>query len=148
MSQFNFPLEKILNLQLREKDALQNSYSQAVRFFEEIGTELYNHLKKKEEFELKQTNSFKSGIQLHEVQLNQYYMDKLMDQIKQLQTKLQKARSQMEEMKEKLLTKTIELKKYEKLKERFKLQVTSEINRLDQIQMDEISIIRSVKGTR
>jgi flagellar protein FliJ len=148
MSQFNFPLEKILNLQLRERDALQNNYSQAVRFFEDIGSELYNLLRKKEEFEQKQSNALEMGVTLQEVRSNQNYLDKLLKQIDQVQVKLQNARAQMEEVKAKLLNKSIELKKYEKLKERFKLQVIEDINRIDQFQMDEISSIRSVKGIR
>lgn len=143
MGQFSFPLEKILNLQLRERDALQNSYTQAVHFFEEIGSELYRLLKKKEEFESNQAFTLGNGVQLHVIQTNQIYLDKLMLQIEQVQTKLHHARMQMEEMKGKLISKSIELKKYEKLKERFKVKVANELNRLDQIQMDEISSIRS-----
>jgi flagellar protein FliJ len=148
MSQFKFPLEKILNLQLRERDALQNQYTEAIREFEEVGTELYTLLKKKEQFEQKQRDSMVGGVQLHEIQLTHNYLEKLLVQIEYVQRKLQKARAQMEDMKAKLLVKSIELKKYEKLKERFKFQFFQELNRVDQIQMDEISSIRSVKGIR
>jgi flagellar FliJ protein len=148
MSHPEFHLEKILNFQRSEKDSLENRYGQSVQFFEEVGKVLYNLLKKKEAVEAKHVKILKNGIQLYELQANQHYMDNLLRQIERAQLKLNHARNQMDDLKTVLLHKSIEVKKYEKLKERSSANFFQETKRLEQVDMDEIATIRASKEIR
>ena len=110
---FHYKFEKILDLREREKDVQMMAYEKAVQAFEEVATELYNLLKKKEELERKQARQIQRGLSVQEIRMQQNFLNSLQRDIDNLQQKVMIARQKMQFEHQKLVQKNIEVKKYE-----------------------------------
>ncbi len=137
---FKFKLQKILEMSGHEQLKAQKEYTQATRQFEEVATRLYELLKKKEDYELEYKRRMGVGISVVEIQQAHIIITQLQKQIDQFQLYTQKARENMHRKQELLVDRSIELKKYEKMKQIKLDYYLEDEKRQDNLLMDEISV--------
>lgn len=137
---YKFKLEKIMNLKEREKDEMLSIYNDSVKKFEGAAEKLYEALKKKEDLEAFQSQKLVNGLSVQEIRHHQSFIMNLQKTIDHYQQMVMNARSQMLFYQDKLMEKNIEVKKYEILKEKDKLIFLEELKRVEDKQMDDISI--------
>ena len=137
---YKYKFEKILSIKEREKDEAVNIYNQAVKRFEEAAQRLYDLLKQKESAEAIQERKLITGLSVQEIRHNQLFVENLKKVIDHQQQIVINTRNQMNFFQEKLKEKNIEVKKYEKIREKdfenYQLVEKFEDNK----QMDEISL--------
>lgn len=137
---FKYKFEKLLTIKENEKDMVIGEYNEAVHKFETAATKLYELLKQKEDVEAQQNSQFQSGLYIGQIQSQQRFMLLLEKSIGESQLQVAKTRKNMELKQQLLLEKNIEVRKYEKIREKARdayIQLEkAEENKL----MDEISI--------
>lgn len=143
---FHFSMEKVLSVKQKEKESIEQELGEAVQAFEGIAEEIYSLLKRKEDIENQSNYTFQQKIVVNDLQNAQRFLLSMTNKIKELQPLLQRARERMQVIQQRLLQQTIEVKKYEKLKERqlsaYKVEVASYENK----QNDEFSVLRFAKS--
>lgn len=137
---FQFTLQKILEVKENDKLKAEKDFTEATKQFEEVATKLYEVLKKKEQFEVDYRSKVENGIHIFQIQQAQFTIEQLQKQIDKLQYYTQQARSNMNKKENIALEKSIELKKYEKVKQLKYEQYVLKVKRQENILMDEISV--------
>lgn len=137
---FQYKFAKLLSIKENEKDIVLEEYNEAVNKFEKAATKLYDLLKQKEDLQAQQSLQFQTGLNIGQIQDLARFLLMLEKSIDQWQLQVAKARKFMELKQQHLLEKNIEVKKYEKIKEKawiaYNQLEKAEENKL----MDEISI--------
>lgn len=142
MNAYKYRFDQILTIRDQEKSELEISYKEAVHTFEEAATTLYELLKKKEDTITEQENQMKSGSSILEIHRYASFITGLEKSIELFQDKVAAARTKMNWHEERLLEKSIEVKKYEKMKEKDKRLFLEEQQRLESIRLDELASVR------
>ncbi|MDT8859025.1 flagellar export protein FliJ [Alkalihalobacillus sp. MEB130] len=142
---FQFTLQKVMQVREREKIKVQAEYQDAIDHFEIVATQLYELLKTKESLEEQARNQITSGTSIYELQQHQNELFRLQQAIQHKQYATQVAREKMAAKEQDLVLKTIEVKKYEKMKQLKHEQYQQELKRRELIQMDELSVQLFVK---
>ncbi|MCF6410568.1 flagellar export protein FliJ [Pseudalkalibacillus salsuginis] len=139
---YQFRMEQVLEYKQQVKDRTQKEYIEKQGRFEEIGYELYEALKKKETLQAQQSQRMMDGDKVITLQHYNQYIDQLDFQVESLQQRLKHARENMQTAHERLLSETIDVKKYEKLKERqfSRYQYDSKIEEMKAT--DELAVLR------
>ncbi|GLB59348.1 flagellar export protein FliJ [Cytobacillus sp. NCCP-133] len=137
---YEFKFNKILHIKEREKDQAFDVYNQAVKRFEESAGKLYALLKKKEDMEAYQQSRLIKGLPVQEIRHHQHFVNGLEKTIDYYQKMVANARSQMNFQQDKLMEKNMEVKKYEKMKEKDLASFMEDIKQKEGRQMDDISI--------
>jgi flagellar protein FliJ len=137
---YRFKFEKIMMVKEREKDEALSIYNDSVKRFEDVAEKLYESLKKKEDIENYQSLRLENGLSVQEIRHHQHFIVNLQKTIDHYQKMVMNARNQMNFYQEKLMQKNIELKKYEKIKEKDKVVFLEELKQEEAKQMDDISI--------
>lgn len=101
-----------------EKTETEIEFKKAVETFELAATELYELLKKKEETLEQQTERMKSGFSIEGIHHYARFIDSLEKQISEVQQTVMQSRSKMNWYEDKLLDRTLEVRKFEKMKEK------------------------------
>ena len=138
--QYQFKFEKILSIKEREKDEAFNVYNLSVKRFETAAEKLYELLKKKEDLEAYQSSRLVNGLPVQEIRHHQHFIHQLERTIEHYQQIVINARNHMNFQQEKLLEKNVEVKKYEKMKEKDRSTYAEHVRLLEGRQMDDISI--------
>lgn len=140
MSTFRYKFEKILTVREKEKADAQAKYGEAVNKFEEIANKLYKLLKKKEDLLQYQQEKMLEGLSVNELRQHQVFLDNVEKTIAHCQQQVIAARQRMEAYQAVLIERNIEVKKYEKIKEK-QFERHMEASKAEEsIQMDDISI--------
>ncbi|RKD75370.1 MULTISPECIES: flagellar export protein FliJ [Sinobaca] len=139
MSKTRDVFEKMLKWHEQEKQVKTKEYQQALTFFEETATKLYELLRKKEEQEGKDTEALRAGVPVLHLQHHGKVMKFIHQDIHTLTVETNKARSKMDTAKEELTVSFQEFKKYEKLLEKKKEEETKLTKQTDAKLMDELS---------
>lgn len=139
MSSYTYRFDKLLTIRDQEKKETEMAYKGAVRDFEEVATKLYDLLKKKEDLLVYQQERLQFGASIDEIHHYARFIDSLEKTIADVQQKVVQARAKMNWFEEKLLEKNIEVRKYEKMREKDLEAFKIEQNRLETIQLDELS---------
>ena len=142
MVAYQFKFAKVLTIREQEKTETELAYKESVSSFEKVATELYNLLKKKEDTVDKQNNLLASGLSVNSIHHYSNYIVGLQKRIDIVQKEVIRARSKMNWMEEKLLEKSLEVRKFEKIKEKDLEHFQQEQQRLETIQLDEISSLK------
>ncbi|WP_066289047.1 flagellar export protein FliJ [Bacillus sp. FJAT-29937] len=138
--QYQFKFEKILTIKEREKDEALNVYNQSVKRFETAAEKLYELLKKKEDLEDYQSSRLVNGLPVQEIRHHQHFIHQLERTIEHYQQIVMNARNHMNFQQERLLEKNVEVKKYEKIKEKDMTNFAEDVRLQEGRQMDDISI--------
>lgn len=136
---YAYRFEKILTVREQEKNETESAYKESVRNFEEVATKLYELLKKKEDLLNYQQERLTIGASIDEVSHYAKFIDSMEKMIESVQQKVIQARAKMQWHEEKLLEKNLEVRKFEKMKEKDFDLFKEEQNRLEVIQLDELS---------
>lgn len=137
---YQYKFEKILTIKEKEKSDARAAYNEALKNFEQVAEKLYKLLKKKEELLDYQQVKLTSGLSVQEIRHNQLFMGNLEKLIEQCQKDVIEARYRMNLQQERLKEKNIEVKKYEKIKEKDFQKFLEVVKEAENKQMDEISI--------
>ncbi|GER71981.1 flagellar export protein FliJ [Weizmannia acidilactici] len=136
---YQYKFEKILDVKEREKDQALSAYQNAIRAFENVARELYTLLKKKEDLESYQAEKMASGLSVQKIRHYRKFIDDMEKTINHYQQLVVKARNQMNWYQQKLQEKNIEVKKYEKMRDKDYSRFLEKLKMLEEKQADEIS---------
>jgi len=139
---YQFKFQKVLTIKEQEKEEAKLKFEQSLNTFENEATKLYHLLKKKEELEEIQRNELQTGISVQMIRHHQYFLANLMKQIQLQQEKVMKARMKMQYEEQKLLDKNIEVKKFEKMKEKDFANFNYEMDKLESKWLDELTMLQ------
>ena len=138
---YAYRFEQILTVREQEKTETEQAYKASVQAFEEVATKLYELLRKKEALIAYQTERLQHGSTIEEIHHNARFLDSLEKMVDTVQQKVVQARAKMNWYEERLLEKNLEVRKYEKMKERDFEQFQQEQHRIEAIFLDELSTL-------
>ncbi|MFF5993315.1 flagellar export protein FliJ [Lysinibacillus sp. KU-BSD001] len=141
MLRYSYRFEQILTVREQEKNETEMAYKESVRSFEEIATKLYELLKKKEDLVAFQQERLQVGSSIDEISHYARFIDSMEKTIEDVQQKVGQARAKMNWHEQKLLEKNLEVRKYEKMREKDFEAFREEQNRLETIQLDEMATL-------
>ena len=139
MTQYNYRFGKILVVREQEKNESEMAYKESIRVFEDIATKLYDLLKKKEDLINFQHERLQYGSSIDEINHYARFIDSLEKTIADVQQKVGQARAKMNWHEQKLLEKNLEVRKFEKMREKDFEAFKEEQQRIETIQLDELS---------
>lgn len=139
---FKYKFQHILTLKETEKEETLTLYEESIRQFEDAAKKLYDLLKKKEVLEQFQLEKLETGFSIQKIRHNQLFIDNLEETIDYWQKKVMATRNEMRHWEGKLLESNIEVKKYEKMKDKSFKNFQHWINADENNQMDEIAAIQ------
>ncbi|HEX6922454.1 MAG TPA: flagellar export protein FliJ [Bacillales bacterium] len=142
---FQFTLEKVLTVKENEKNVVEVEYRDAYRDFEKIANVLYEFLKQKELIEQRQSEEMAKGASIEYVKRLQTNMELLQQRIDQYQQFYQDARLNAEKKKELLMERSIDVKRYEKLRDIQYDEFLKGMKAEERSTLDEISTIRHMQ---
>ncbi|MFY0741844.1 flagellar export protein FliJ [Solibacillus silvestris] len=142
---YNYRFEKILVVKDQEKTESEMAFKESVQVFEEIATKLYDLLKKKEDLIEYQQERLKIGSSIDEINHYSKFIDSMEKTIEDAQQKVIQARAKMNWHEQKLLEKSLEVRKYEKMRERDHERFIEDQLHIEAIQLDELSTIAYYK---
>jgi flagellar FliJ protein len=146
---YHFKFEKILQIKEREKEEVQSEYHRARRQFEQVAEKLYELLKKKEDLLAFQETQLASGFPVYEIQHYQQFISNLEKMIDYQQKLVMNARNRMYWFENQLKEKNMEVKKYEKIKEKDWQKYKKLLGQMENKEMDELSVIQFLnRGNR
>ncbi|MGX9133664.1 flagellar export protein FliJ [Rummeliibacillus sp. JY-2-4R] len=141
MQAYKYRFDQVMNVKQQEKLQIEIAYKEATKSFEDVATKLYTLLKKKEDLIDFQEKKLAKGSTINEIHHYSRFLDSIEKTINETQQKVIQARSKMEWHKDKLLEKSLEYRKYEKMKEKDFKEFQKGQDRLEMIQLDELSSI-------
>ncbi|KFL44337.1 flagellar biosynthesis chaperone [Lysinibacillus sp. BF-4] len=146
---YNYRFQQILTIREQEKNETEMAYKDATKAFEDVATKLYDLLKKKEDLIDYQQERLKIGASIDEVHHYARFIDSLEKTIADAQQKVIQARAKMQWYEEKLLEKNLEVRKFEKMREKDHERFKEEQSRIEMNFLDEVSLqTYNKKGNR
>jgi flagellar FliJ protein len=142
MKPYNYRFEKVLTFREQEKTETEVEFKGSVEAFETVATKLYDLLKKKEDTLTKQQVKMAVGFSVNEIHYYANFIGSLEKRIAEMQQQVMQARSKMNWYENKLLEKTLEVRKFEKMKEKDREHHRAEMEQLEAIQLDELSTLK------
>jgi flagellar protein FliJ len=142
---YQYKFGKILHIKANEKDEALTVFNDAVTKFEEAAEKLYEFLKKKEDMELYQSEKLTTGVPVQEIRHHQQFIINIDKSIEHYQKMVMNARTRMNFYQEKLMDKNVEVKKFEKIKEKDLQLFKDGIKQIEGRQMDDISIQQFIR---
>ncbi|WP_433749733.1 flagellar export protein FliJ [Falsibacillus pallidus] len=139
---YQFKFSKLLTVKEREKDEAQAVYQDSVKKFREVADHLYQLLKKKEDLQAFQSDQLERGLSIQEIRHNQQYLTNIEKTISYYQELVINARNRMNWNEQLLQDRNVEVKKYEKIRERDLIQYKEWMNHTESKQLDEISTMQ------
>lgn len=137
-----FRLEKVLKIKEKEKDLSEIEFAHAMQYFENAARALYELLKRKEEIEKQYEHKMRIGLQADVIRQYNLHLQSLHNSILKQQTIVNKARAEMEKKREQIVHKSIEVKKYQLLKDKYLEKVFAKLKKEENKQLDELSILK------
>lgn len=137
---YNYRFQQILTIREQEKNETEMAYKDATKAFEDVATKLYDLLKKKEDLIDYQQQRLKIGASIDEVHHYARFIDSLEKTIADAQQKVIQARAKMQWYEEKLLEKNLEVRKFEKMREKDHERFKEEQSRIEMNFLDEVSL--------
>lgn len=141
MLQYKYRFEKVLTIREQEKQQTEMAYKESVQAFEQVATKLYELLKKKEDLLNDQAEKLKTGSTIHEIHHFASFIDSLEKSINDVQQKVMQARTKMNWHEQKLVEKSLEVRKFEKMREKDFESFKDEQNKAEMLMLDELSSI-------
>lgn len=142
MVTFHYKFSKVLTVKEQEKSETEIAYKESVNTFEQVATELYTLLKKREDTLDQQNSRLSNGLSVDGIHHYAHYLDALQKRIEVLQQEVIQARAKMNWYEERLLEKSLEVRKFEKIREKDLESFQIEQNRQESLFLDEISSLK------
>ncbi|MCM3107240.1 flagellar export protein FliJ [Bacillus velezensis] len=137
---YQFRFQKLLELKENEKDQTLTEYRQSVSEFETVAEKLYENMSKKELLEKDKESKLRCGMSVQEMRHYQQFVSNLENTIYHYQKLVIMKRNEMNEKQEQLTEKNIEVKKFEKMREKQFNMFALEDKAAEMREMDDISI--------
>ncbi|HJH11112.1 MAG TPA: flagellar export protein FliJ [Metalysinibacillus jejuensis] len=137
---YHYRFQQILTIREQEKNETEMAYKDATKAFEEVATKLYDLLKRKEDLLAYQQERLTIGASIDEIHHYARFIDSLEKTIEDVQQKVIQARAKMQWYEEKLLEKNLEVRKFEKMREKDHELFKEEQNRIEMNFLDEVSL--------
>lgn len=141
-------LTTVLQLREKEKDYAQIAFNESKKKLEEILTELYALLKKKETIEIEQKVALVDKIPIDTLKEQQGYIESLNRKIIHLQRTYEMVKADMEKKQIDLTEANVEVKKFEKMIENRLIEEQNVTRKLEQGLMDDLSIRQYLNQNR
>lgn len=129
-----------MDIKENEKEKSLAEYNQSVSDFESVANKLYDSMKQKEILEENTLSRLNEGISVQEMRHYQQFVSNIEKTISHYQKLVMLTRNRMNEQQVKLMQKNIEVKKYEKLKEKQKETFLMDAKANENKVMDDLSI--------
>ena len=142
MKPYLYRFEKVLTFREQEKTETEVEFKGAVEAFETVATKLYDLLKKKEDILVEQQAKMAVGFSINEIHHYARFISSLEKRTAEMQQQVMQARSKMNWYENKLLEKTLEVRKFEKMKEKDREHHGAEMEQLEAVQLDELSTLK------
>lgn len=142
MKSYHYRFDKVLTYREQEKNETESAYKESVDSFEKIATQLYDLLKKKEDILVEQQEKMARGFSVNEIHHYARFIQSIEVKIHSVQQQVIQARSKMSWYEERLLEKTIEVKKYEKMREKDRDAYQEEMEHKEAERLDELSTLK------
>jgi flagellar protein FliJ len=142
---YNYRFAKILDIREQEKTQTEIAYKESVKNFEDVATKLYEMLKRKEDILQYQNERLQIGATIDEITHYANFLTSIEKTVEDLQKKVMQARVKMNWHEEKLLEKNIEVRKFEKMREKDREVFNAEQERIESIRLDELSTMAYYK---
>lgn len=139
MGPYNYRFENVLTYRELQKTETEIEFKTSVDAFEVVATELYDLLKKKETTLADQQEQMQIGASIDGIHHYARFIDSLEKKIQHVQQQVIQARSKMNWYEEKLLERTLEVRKFEKMKEKDRNQYRVEVEYKEAQRLDELS---------
>ena len=139
MGPYNYRFENVLTYRELQKTETEIEFKTSVDAFEVVATELYDLLKKKETTLANQQDHMQKGASIDEIHHYARFIDSLEKKIQRVQQQVIQARSKMNWFEDKLLERTLEVRKFEKMKEKDRNQHRVEMEYKEAQRLDELS---------
>lgn len=146
MRSYHYRFDKVLTFREQEKNESESAYKESIESFEKIATQLYDLLKKKENILVEQQEKMEKGFSVNEIHHYARFIESIEARIASLQQQVIQARSKMNWYEERLLDKTIEVKKYEKMREKDRNAYQEEMEHKEAERLDELSTLKFRKN--
>ncbi|KXZ14950.1 flagellar biosynthesis chaperone [Bacillus nakamurai] len=137
---YQFRFQKLLELKENEKDQSLSEYRQSVSEFETVAEKLYKNMSKKELLEKDKESKLRTGMSVQEMRHYQQFVSNLENTIYHYQKLVIMKRNEMNEKQDQLTEKNIEVKKFEKMREKQFNMFALEDKAAEMREMDDISI--------
>ncbi|UTR10866.1 flagellar export protein FliJ [Evansella sp. LMS18] len=137
---FQYTLQKVLEVKEHEQAEAQAAYEQAIKQFEETATELYHLLKQKEDMLASYEDKLSGGIPVATIQYIQESLRFMQQRIDKLQIDTQRARDLMNKKQIRLNITAVDVRKFEKMKEKKYEAFIEEAKKQENQFLDEISV--------
>ncbi|ABO66452.1 MULTISPECIES: flagellar export protein FliJ [Geobacillus] len=137
-----FRLHKVLTMKEKEKEKALSEYEEAVRRFEQAAEALYNLLKEKEKCEAERDEQLQTGLSIGAIRHMLQYIGNLQRAIDHYQLIVMQAREQMQRRQQRLTELNIEVKKYEKMRERVQQWIEQREKEAESRFLDELAVQR------
>lgn len=137
MNRFNFKLQSVLEYKERCEDEIKQIYAEYLRLIA-LKKEDINNIRQEIEYLKMNKSNFMSVIELKQYT---FYLETLEDKLEYLKFELKKLEEEAKEVYKKFLEINKEKRVLENLKEQYYQQYINEVNRMEQKQLDEFSII-------
>ncbi len=142
MKTYQYRFEKVLTFREQQKTETEVEFKEAVQAFETVATQLYDLLKKKEDILVEQQVKMSTGFSVNEIHHYARFISSLEKRIVVVQQQVLQARSKMTWFESRLLEKTLEVRKFEKMKEKDHEHHRAEMEQLEAIRLDELSTLK------
>lgn len=140
MKGYRYRFENVLSVREMEKSETEIEYQTATTDFERVATELYDLLRKKEQTIEEQQTHMMKGATIIDINHYMHFIDSLEKKIEKVQQEVIRARSKMQWLEQKLLERTLEVRKFEKMKEKDREKFKKEAEQIEAKQLDELSM--------
>ncbi|MCM3594300.1 flagellar biosynthesis chaperone FliJ [Metabacillus idriensis] len=137
---YTYRFQKVLELKENEKEKSLEDYNRSVTEFEKAAEKLYDCLKKKEVLEERTARELNTGMPVQEIRHFQQFVTNLEKTITHYQRLVVITRDNMQERQLELTEKNIEVKKYEKMKEKHYEVHLEHVKASESKFMDDLSI--------
>lgn len=142
---FQFTLAKVLSVKEGEKNQSEIDYRIAFEEFEKIAGLLHEFLQQKEKLQQQQQEGMKKGTSIVGIRSLQIDMESLQKKIDHFEKLYMNARETTEIKKKHLLEQSIDVKRYEKLKETEYGDYLKKNKAIEKSKLDEISTMRHLQ---
>lgn len=142
MRPYHYRFEKVLTYREQEKNETESAYKNAVQQFEQVATKLYEMLKKKEDVVADQQRKMIAGFSIDKIHHYARFIDSMEKRIAEIQQEVVQARMKMNWYEEKLLEKTMEVRKFEKMREKDREHHRAEMEHMEAMRLDELSTLK------
>lgn len=140
----NFPIERLKSLSESEKKQLEYEYNALYKEFEKITNELLRLMDKKEGIEKVLHQKMEDTLSINRIQQQLTYIQQLEISINQCRERFEQARQKVDHSKRLLTDKSIQVKKYEKLNDKYIRHWKDALKKKDMLKMDEAANLKFI----